>query len=62
MQNDTSSKIDNSAVCVPGKYNKNTGTCFTKEQLIEMTGAYNRYISKGKLKGGTLIKIKVDPK
>jgi hypothetical protein len=35
--------------CAPGKYNSKNNTCFTEKEIIEMTKAYNRYITKQKL-------------
>nr|WBF70721.1 hypothetical protein [Megavirus caiporensis] len=41
------------SICAPHrKYDSNNKTCFTLEQLAEMAGAYNRHITKEKLKPG----------
>lgn len=55
-------------ICAPNKYDKKNQTCFQIEQLIEMAGAYNRYLAKNKLNpainrthgGAELIVIKSD--
>lgn len=36
-------------ICAPKKYDKNNDTCFTKDQLVEMAKAYNRFVTKKKL-------------
>lgn len=36
--------------CAPGRYDKQHNTCFSTKQLSEMAKAYNRYVSKQKLK------------
>ncbi|AEQ33438.1 thiol protease [Acanthamoeba polyphaga mimivirus] len=39
------------SICAPNrKYDSGNKTCFTLEQLVEMAGAYNRHITKEKLK------------
>lgn len=60
----------NANMCAPGKYDSKNNTCFTVEQLTEMVGAYNRYMTKTQLNprqertsgGADLINIKVDKK
>lgn len=55
-------------ICAPNKYDSDNQTCFSLEQLVEMTKAYNRYITKNKLspindshiKNFSIIKIKDD--
>ena len=32
--------------CAPGKYDAENNTCFTIDQLVEMAGAYNRYVTR----------------
>jgi hypothetical protein len=39
----------NPNICGPGKYNSSTDSCFTPDQIVEMAGAYNRFVSKQKL-------------
>jgi hypothetical protein len=39
----------NANICAPKKYDAENNTCFTLEQLIEIAGAYNRYLTKDKL-------------
>lgn len=42
------------SICAPHKkYDSKNKTCFTLEQLVEMVGAYNRHITKEKLKPNT---------
>lgn len=55
--------------CNPGNYDAKNNTCFTSKQLIEMTGAYNRHITKKNIGGDekgekayNYIKIKSDVK
>lgn len=38
------------SVCAPGRYDSKNDTCFTLDQLMEMSKAYNRYLTKQKLK------------
>jgi hypothetical protein len=40
-------RMDN--ICAPNKYDTNNNTCFSLDQLIELTKAYNRYVSKNQL-------------
>ena len=55
-------------ICAPDKYDKNSKSCFTTNQLIEMTKAYNRYVTKQRMapsrnnnfNNAELIKIKSD--
>jgi len=56
-------------ICAPGKYDQKNNTCFTLEQLQEMIGAYNRYVTKKKfnlfeknLSNFSIIKLKNDKK
>ena len=64
--NKEDSKLESNAnaVCLPGHYDKDAGTCFTTEQLMEMAGAYNRYVTKERVgkTGLHLITIKNDKK
>lgn len=54
--------------CAPHKYDAKHDTCFTLDEIIEIAGAYNRYITKVRLSpefiaeigGATPIKIKKD--
>lgn len=32
--------------CAPGRYDSKHSTCFSVEQLVEMAGAFNRYVTK----------------
>src|SRR6266576_3986837 len=53
----------NDNVCAPGKYDEKNNTCFSLEQLIELAGAYNRYILKNNIgKSADIIIIKPDKK
>jgi hypothetical protein len=36
----------NKNACAPGMYDDANNTCFSLEQLVELAGAYNRYITK----------------
>ena len=39
----------NAKICGPNKYNSQTGSCFTSEEIVEMVKGYNRYIADNKL-------------
>lgn len=39
--------------CAPGHYDKKNNTCFSLEQVKELSKAYNLHVSKNKLLGGT---------
>jgi len=62
----------NNNICAPTKYDSKLDTCFSLEVLIELAGAYNRYVTKIKLSpkknkeievgGSSLIKITNDKK
>lgn len=60
----------NNNTCAPSKYDKDNNTCFTLDQIVELSKAYNRHVTKtelnpnnNRINGGTkLIEIKPDKK
>lgn len=42
--------------CAPGKFDSKNNTCFTIDQLLEMSKAYNRYLTINKFTEGNLNK------
>jgi hypothetical protein len=50
----------NAHFCKIGKYDKENDTCFTIDQLITLSKAYNRYITKTKLKKGSHDQSKIN--
>lgn len=45
-------------ICAPNRYDSKNQTCFSLDQLIEMTKGYNRFLSKSKLNPNGTDKIK----